>query len=291
MRDRSLRQAADRLGISQPALSQQIVSLESAMGRRLFVRTSRGIEPTEAARILQPRAEGIVRALDETVREVRDGADGYGGILRIAAAPTAAAGIVARAFRLFHAERPGVLLSLREAYPDAALGLLEDGSVDLAIVRGPLQRSGVRVATLFEEPLVLIVGRASRSGVRLAGLGGPVPIGALAGESFVMIGVDARTTLHALVIAACADAGFVPRIACEGAELLTLGRLVEDGVGIALVPRSTAGLLRRRAILELPLEPPHPSSSLVIAERSDRPLPAAAAAFRSLLIQGAQADH
>ncbi len=278
-RERSLTRAAARLHMAQPPLSQQIALLEEMLGCRLFIRRPRGVELTEAARALVPRAEALLRALDDTLREVRDVTDGSAGIVRIAAVPTAAAGILAGAFASFRAERPRVTLALRETGSLEALALVEEGHVDLAILRGPVERPDMTVVTLYDEPFVLIVRRDHPLAVRET-----VALADLAEEPFVLFDVDARMPLHAAVLAACMRAGFAPRVACEGAELLSLGRLVEAGIGVALVPRSTALLLAPLRIATVRLADPAPTTSLVLAAAADRPLPSAAAAFREILL-------
>ena len=278
--ERSFTRAATRLNMAQPPLSQQIATLEQMLGCRLFVRRSRGVELTDAARALVPRVEALLRGLDDTVREIRDVANGTAGIVRVAAVPTAAAGVVADAFAEFRASRPRVVLALRETGSKEALALVEDGHVDLAILRGTLERTGLAVVTLFHEPFVLVAAK----GHRLARRRDPVAVAELADEPFILFDVDARMPLHAAVLAACARAGFTPRVACEGAELMSLGRFAEAGVGIALVPRSTAMLLGPLRIAVVPLAEPAPTTSLVLVAADGRPLPVAAAAFRDALL-------
>ena len=116
------------------------------------MRSTRGVHLTEAARALVPRAEAVVRALDEAVRDARDAANGRLGVLRIAAAPTAAAGLVARAFALLRRERPGLGLSLREAYPDAARQLSAVREDDVW-ERGSCFGSPERVASMLKRYL------------------------------------------------------------------------------------------------------------------------------------------
>lgn len=279
-RERSLTRAAARLHMAQPPLSQQIAMLEQMLGCSLFIRRPRGVELTDAARALVPRAEAILRALDDTMREVRDVADGSAGVVRIAAVPTAAAGVLAAAFAAFREERPRVVLALRETGSLEALALVADGHVDLGILRGPVEHPDITVSTLFDEPFVLIV----EKGHRLARRRDPIALDELADEPFILFDVDARMPLHAAVLAACTRAGFTPRVACEGAELLSLGRFVEAGIGVSLVPRSTASLLAPLRVVAVPLADPAPMTSLVLVAAEGRPVPAAAAGFRDALL-------
>jgi DNA-binding transcriptional LysR family regulator len=228
---------------------------------------------------LVPRALVVVQVLDEAVLEVRDAADGLAGVVRVAAAPTAAAGIVSQAFSALRNERPRVRLSLREAYSEEAILMAEDGEVDVAVARGPVQRSGLRCVMLIEEPLVLIAASdhpllCGAEAIRLADL---------RDQHFVLFGIDSRTALHATVVSACAEAGFVPDVACEGAELMTIGNLVESRVGIALVPRTTALLLVNERIAVREVVSPILKSVLVAATPMARETSPLTAAFLTAL--------
>jgi len=277
VREGSLRKAAVRLDLSQPTLSYQITSLERAVGHRLLLRTRRGVLLTEAGRALLPHAEALVRGAGEAMKEVHEIATGASGIIRVAAAPSAAAGIVSQAFREFRRARPGVALGLREAFSDAAIRMLEDGRVDIAVVRGPLAGADLEVVVEVHEPLVLIVSPDHRLASRNDG----VDLSELSDEAFVLDRPDSHTALHAAVSHACSTAGFLPNVACEGAELLTVGRLVAYGVGIALIPRSMADLIRdvhRRSV-----NPPTPRSSIAVVVGRPRRLNPASEGFLTAL--------
>jgi DNA-binding transcriptional LysR family regulator len=145
--------AAARLFISQPALSQQIRALEEQVGVPLFTRHPRGVELTEAGEVLLAEArEVLARAerLDETVEEL---ARGEAFALRIGVPP----GLEPRLL-------PGLLASLRESHPDAAIEVRESttpdqlqalnaGSLDLGLVREPVDDTRLSRRTVLVEPL------------------------------------------------------------------------------------------------------------------------------------------
>lgn len=278
----SFTHAATRLSMAQPPLSHQIAMLEKMLGCQLFVRVARGAELTDAGRAFLPRAEAVLHMLNEAVREAREAAQGYAGTLRIAAVPTAASGIVASTFQSFHASNDKIVLDLRETpNPEQALDLLERGEVDIAITRAAMPRAGIEQTALVEEPLVLIVSSRHPLGQR----GRDVEISELADESFVVFGVDSRASLPAAFVASCVRAGFNPRVVCAGAEFLTVGRLVESGMGVAILPRTTALLLVRLAITRLALTPFVSTSQLSVARRISRPVSPAAERFLAALAE------
>src|SRR6476659_3482220 len=111
----SFTRAAEREGITQPTLSEQIMRLEGKMngvGRRLFDRLGRRVVLTDAGHQLLGRAQAILAAVGEAERAVRDSAEG--GLLRIGAIPTVAPFVLPRAVTRFRQQHPAVQLQLKE---------------------------------------------------------------------------------------------------------------------------------------------------------------------------------
>src|SRR6478672_6996903 len=111
----SFTRAAEREGITQPTLSEQVIRLEGkahGVGRRLFDRLGRKVVLTDAGNELLGRAQAILAAVDEAQRSVRDLADG--GRLRVGAIPTIAPFVLPKAVVKFGQAHPGVHLQLQE---------------------------------------------------------------------------------------------------------------------------------------------------------------------------------
>jgi DNA-binding transcriptional LysR family regulator len=220
--------AAARLFISQPALSQQIRALEEQVGVPLFTRHPRGVELTEAGEVLLADArEVLARAerLDETVEEL---ARGEGTALRIGVPP----GLDARLL-------PGLLASLRESYADSAIEVrelttpdqleaLRAGSLDLGLVREPVDDTRLSRRTLLVEPLGASLPAthplADRESLTLA---------ELAGDLFVCFPRPWAPSLHDVLVHALRERGIEARF--EDSEQLstTVGK-VAAGEGITL---------------------------------------------------------
>ncbi|MGW5050582.1 LysR family transcriptional regulator [Actinokineospora sp. NPDC004072] len=146
--DGSLTRAAQRLFVSQPALTKQVRRLEDGLGVRLFVRSRDGMALTDAGRALAERAPALLADWDAAVRAARGAR-----VLRIgflaSAANEATPGIIA----WFGRARPGWRVEMRQAtWADPTAGLAA-GDVDAALVRLPLPGQGdLRVAVLLTEP-------------------------------------------------------------------------------------------------------------------------------------------
>jgi DNA-binding transcriptional LysR family regulator len=226
--ERHVGNAAARLFISQPALSQQIRALEEQVGVPLFVRHPRGMELTEAGEVLLAEArEVLVRAerFDETVEEL---ARGEGAALRIGVPP----GLDARLL-------PNLLASLRESHPDAAievrelttpdqLDALRAGSLDFGLVREPVDDMRLSRRTLLVEPL----GASLPATHPLAGRES-LTLRELAGDLFVCFPRPWAPSLHDVLVDALRERGIEARFE-DSAQLSTTVGKVAAGEGITL---------------------------------------------------------
>jgi DNA-binding transcriptional LysR family regulator len=130
LREGTLSGAARALGLTQPTLGRQIADLEDQLGTALFVRSQRGLSPTDAARDMAPHAKKMEAAADSLMRAVSGGLNGTGGTVRISASEIIGAEVL-----------PGLLAQFRRSNPDIAIELvlsnrLEDllrGDADIAV--------------------------------------------------------------------------------------------------------------------------------------------------------------
>jgi len=234
--------AAQRLGISQPPLSQQIRALEEELGLFLFDRTSRRVELTEAGRLFLVEARRTLEQADRAVQVARRAQRGELGELAIgftASAPFAPA--ISRA-----------LFDFRQAYPEVHLTLSEMGRarqieatlkhrLDIGFLRGlelPALPAELIATALFVEPLLV----AMRADHPLAREGGPLSVQDIASERLVIYERDPGAGFNEQVEMLWRRAGHELRIAQETRELSTLLGLVSAGLGISVVSRSLSAL-------------------------------------------------
>ena len=139
----SFSRAAKQLHLSQPALSQQLAQLEDEIGDRLFVRTSRRIEPTEKAIMLMRRAREILDLTARTEEELKSTtSDELSGTIVIGAGETPAFGIVAAAFAKLRVKHPTLALQVISGNGEDISERLRSGSLDLALFIGPSRYEG-----------------------------------------------------------------------------------------------------------------------------------------------------
>ena len=228
--------AAERLGMQQPPLSQQIRALERELDVQLFRRLPRGVELTDAGRALLADARAILAQLEHAVATTRRTARGELGRLAIGFTSSAP----------FHPFVPRVIRAYREAVPQVALTLEEGGTteliedlraerIDAAFIRSPIaDPQGLNVTPLLREAMVLALPR----GHALARKSGAVTLKALAGETFILYRRRSGPGLYDAIVAACTAAGFSPRVGQEAPRIVATLNLVAAGLGLSLVPES-----------------------------------------------------
>lgn len=149
--ERNFVRAADRLHVSQPALSQTIRQLELRFGVRLFERTTHRVALTDEGTLLLKSTEDILQRVEALALSAQDLAAGRQGTLRVGYLIGAAVDLVPSILRSFTEQFPMVNLALKEydfSMPEAGLS---DGSVDVAIIRPPIEDIGATCTTLLEE--------------------------------------------------------------------------------------------------------------------------------------------
>ena len=232
--------AAARLGIQQPPLSQQIRALETELDTRLFYRKPRGVELTPAGCAFFEEAKAILARVGDAVAAARQAARGETG--RIGLGFTSSASFhpfVPRAIRAFREAHPLVALTLEESGTTELVAALRSRALDIAFVRSPVGESrDLVVRALLEEAMVA----ALPSGHPLGAAAEPLPLAALAGETFVLYRRPVGPGLHDAIIAACDRAGFSPQIGQEAPRMLSTLSLVAAGLGVTLVPQSMSRL-------------------------------------------------
>ena len=236
--ERHITRAAERLGIQQPPLSQQIRALEAELGAPLLRRHSRGVELTHAGEVLLAEARTVLEQVERAVTATRRAGRGEAG--RIGLGFTSSAS--------FHPLVPAMVRAYRDAYPLVALSLEESGTselvdalvqqrLDAAFVRSPIGAApGIAVHSILEEPMVAAL--PAGSPLAIARARHPLPLAALAGEIFILYRRPLGPGLYDAIIAACQRAGYSPNIGQEAPRMLATLSLVAAGLGVTLVPQS-----------------------------------------------------
>ncbi|MDQ6682883.1 MAG: LysR family transcriptional regulator [Chloroflexota bacterium] len=270
--------AAERLYVTQPALTSRIQGLERALGSRLFVRGRSGSRLTETGRAFLPYAERVLGALAAGRATVGEMATGSAGRLAIGAAPAVSTYVLPAVLHRFQESHPLVQLAVRAGHSEEVLQMVLREDVELGLMR-PIGHPEITSVLIYEDRLVLVVHRghpfASAGTVHMAQLGT---------EHLILF--DRTSSYHELTSALVRQAGIRPRGTIEVDNIDAAKRMVEQRIGIALLPATSVQIeigTGRLVPVEIRDLPPV-ERQIVAARRRDAGEPsAAAAAFLAIL--------
>lgn len=262
----SFRKAAASLFISQPPLSRQIKELENELGALLFTRKDKRVTLTDAGKYFKTEVDAIFARLEESKSVVREMHNSASGELKI--------GYISSVYQSHLAD---VLISMRSVFPYIKTNLfeiptltqvrgLEQGRLDVGILRGPVQSDQLVVQTLFLDPFVVVVplqkGR-SRQERSLADR--------LKASPFIFFSKEIAPHYNDKLIEICARMGFKPDIVHEVNNAHSILQLVEAGLGVSILPYSLKEQYGKLNVSFIDLENMPVSTEVVLAyKRSNK---------------------
>src|SRR5437763_11481595 len=149
--------AAQRLGIAQPPLSQQIKRLEQFLGHRLFDRTTRGVKLTLAGQLLAERARSTIEKVHDDLAQVRRLGRGEEGTLTVGFSGSVMFTKLPAAIESYRRLYPKVELRLRELVTSAQIAALLDGTIDLGFLRDGDPTDGIQMSPCLKERYVAVL--------------------------------------------------------------------------------------------------------------------------------------
>lgn len=235
--------AAERLGMQQPPLSQQIKVIERELDVQLFRRKARGVELTDAGSRFLEDARATLSQLERSIESTRRTARGELGRICIGVTSTSSFHpLVARSIRAFSESCPKVSLTLEESLSNELLDDLRNERMDVAFIRtAPADAKDLSIQPLLDEPMVVALpsGHPLAKGTKNAA----IQLKRLASEQFILYGPPG-TGMYDTIIAACHAAGFNPSVGNLGASTQQGPRigstlsLIAAGLGVTFVPSS-----------------------------------------------------
>jgi molybdate transport repressor ModE-like protein len=228
-------QAAKKLNMAQPPLSQQLQLMEEELGVKLVERKRNGkrMELTEAGRVLYEKAQNVIHLFNESIKEVKEIGGGLQGTLSIDVVPSCVSYLPNR-IQCFNQRYPMVSFKIWGGDPYEIREHLESRKIQIAIVRFPLERKGLSMVPLKKEPFVFVVPKVWESfSLR---------------ETISMIDVKDLPLLlthrkkgegvYERIIEECIRFGFNPTVLCECPDVNILLSLVASGIGGSILPKS-----------------------------------------------------
>jgi DNA-binding transcriptional LysR family regulator len=229
--------AAERRGISQPALSQQIRALEDTLGASLFSRSNRHLELTEVGKVFYAQAIAVLRQADAAQYAIVAAAEGKAGRVAIAYVASAAlSGVLPSIVYQYRQTRPEIELTFHEMDMEEQLAAVSKGQCDVGFIRPPIRDlpDNLTLFDVLREPVVV----ALRSNHRCAGLAS-IDLADLREDMFICVHRKEGIGFYDITMSVCRAAGFVPQVEVMSPQMSIVISMVAAGFGVAIVPAST----------------------------------------------------
>jgi DNA-binding transcriptional LysR family regulator len=227
-RQGTMQRAAERLSVSQPALTARLQALERELGSPLFRRSHAGMRLTAPGTAFLPHAERALEAVDAGAALVRELQFGVAGELSLAVAPAVSAYVLPELLVRFTADFPGVRQLVRTGHSEEIIEVVLHGEADMGLIR-ELRDPRVISRPLYEDELVLVV-PPSHPFVAA----GSVDVADIRHAQLILF--DRTSSYYELTNALFRGAGVRPRGAVEVDNIEAAKRMVERGLGVALLP-------------------------------------------------------
>ena len=275
----SFRRTALQMHLSQSAVSGTLARLEDMLGARLFDRTTRTVQLTQAGEVFAEQARFLHHQVQETVRRVQAVAQVQVGRLALAALPSLAAGAVPHSLARFAADHPGVHLQLFDSLAGPAFDMVRTGRVDFALTAANPAYADLDYTPLASDRFVLLIGRShplaqGHTALAWADIAHLPHISMPAGTS-VRQYVDAVLLTHRI--------RFAPQYEVE--HLATIAAMVAAQLGVSALPELAAQVAQRPEVVTRLLKKPSLRRPIGLVTLRGRRLSLAAVQMVALLRQ------
>ncbi|WP_019508392.1 LysR family transcriptional regulator [Pleurocapsa sp. PCC 7319] len=240
--------AAERLQITQPALSKQIRVLETELEIQLFIRTKRTVNLTKAGEVFFAQAQQLLQQAEEAIQLAKRTASGEVGRLNIGFTATATYTVLPELIRKFRSRYPQVEVEMLELCTEAQVATLNRGEIDLGFLHPPIDSRGLEIYPILSEDFILVLPPQHHLIDKQS-----LSFKDLAGESFLIHPRQEGPFLYDRFLKLCRQAGFQPQIVKEVTSHQTRICLVAAGMGITFIPAGLQTLVSQDLIYK-PIE-------------------------------------
>lgn len=268
--------AAERLFVSQSAVSRAVTQLEEELGVPLFYRQGRAVVLSPYGRSFLEHVARALSILESGKRLLGEQTGDESGTVSLGFLHSLGVEMVPRLIKEYRRKHPKIQFTLLvQRSGEMLMKELVAGGIDLCLsVPGMFGQSDVRWIHLLDEELLIAMPQKHRLAARRT-----LNMSELSSEPFLALSPE--HTLRIIFDKVCAAASFLPKIAFEGMDIATLRGLIAAGLGIGLLPPAAA---RFAGVVEINLSPTRPIRPLGIGWVDDRYLPASAIEFRKFVV-------
>ena len=252
--------AAEALFLTQPAITARLKSLERDLGIELFVRTPRGMRLTDAGRAYLPYAERALALVAEGRGRLAQLREGTSGALVIAAAPAVSTYVLPAVLKQFRTTHSDIQLGVRTGHTEEVLAMVLSGEAHIGIGR-PIRHHEIELIPVMDDEMLLVVAARHPFAAR-----GRVRMDELATERLILF--DRTSSYHELTSSLFRQAGVVPASVMELDNVEAAKKMVQQGLGVALLPRmALVSELRARSLRPVRLVGAPPVRRPIVALR------------------------
>lgn len=227
------RRAAERLHITQPGLSRQIKQLEEVIGVALFLRDKRSVQLTASGKFLLEEVAVIQNQLEQVIQTTRLIGKGEEGELRIGFVGSAMHGVIPDLLKRLSLQFPKIHTRLDQLDNLQQIDAITHDRLDVGFIRSQQVPEGVNRREVFNEPFSLVVPEGHSLDIHHF-----EQVSQLKEEHFILFSQDYSYDYFQLVMSIFEDQGFTPKVLHRSVHPSTIFRLVEQGLGVAIVPSS-----------------------------------------------------
>lgn len=224
--------AAEKLYISQPPLSRQIKELEDELGTRLFNRNNKKVELTEAGKYFKNESEQILKQLAKATLQTKKIGDNVSGEFRIAYISSTFSGTISNLLKYLSENYPFVNFKLYEVGTAKQITALEQGKIDLGILRAPVNSLKIQTRLWFNDGYALVFNKEQYA------LKNDNDLDKVKEATFVFFNKDYAPNYYNSLMDICSNYGFKPNVVHESNNINSIIQLVQNGLGVSIVPAS-----------------------------------------------------
>lgn len=226
--------AAEKLFISQPPLSRQIIELEEEIQARLFNRNNKKVELTEAGKYFEKEVKELFQNLERITLKTTKIAENVSGEFRIAYISSIYSSVISELIKHLKEQFPYVNFKLFEISTTKQILALEQGKIDLGIIRSPIKSPKIKSQLWFQDGFSVVYNKHEIQ------INSEKEIQNLKDETFVFFNKDYAPHYHEVLLELCAFYGFTPKVVHESNNINSIVQLVKNGLGISIVPSNIA---------------------------------------------------
>ncbi len=273
----NFRMAAERVPISQPALSRRVQAAEQKLGAKLFDRDKHGVALTSAGAELVPIAMRMLSEFRDSLSDLSEFIAGRRGSINIWALPSVASALLPAATRAFQKSHPQVRLNIHAVSARQITQAVSEGNADIGIsIEVPDQPASVQFTQLLKENFVLICPIDDPLAQRKR-----VDWSVFADRPYVASGP--ASSIRQVTDQILAASGRLPEMNYVSDNISVVGAMVAAGVGIAAVPQLALRLMDTSRLCSVARHSPTASRNIGILLKNQRSLSAAALRFLDTL--------